>query len=113
LSTRTANNYNQSMSKTTLADYQDLVKKLVVERGFDKETVPEVFTLLVEEVGELAKAIRKANGQKVDKARRQHDVEEEAADVFWLLIDLCNRLDIDLAKAFEAKEKINQKRKWD
>lgn len=95
-----------------LAEYQKLVKYLVVERGFDKETVPEVFTLLVEEIGELAKAIRKANGQKVDKARKQHDVEEEAADVFWLLIDLCNRLDIDLAKAFEDKEKKNQTRKW-
>lgn len=95
-----------------LSDYQKLIKKLVVERGFDKETVPEVFTLLVEEVGELAKAIRKANGQKVDKARRQHDVEEELADVFWLLIDLSNRLDVDLAKAFEAKEKVNRQRKW-
>lgn len=93
-------------------DYQQLIKQLVVKRGFDKETVPEVFTLLVEEVGELAKAIRKANGQKVDKSRRQHDVEEEAADVFWLLIDLCNRLGIDLEKAFRDKEAKNQKRQW-
>lgn len=100
------------MANKTLAEYQKLVKQLVKERGFNKETVPEVFTLLVEEVGELAKAIRKANGQKVDKTSRQHEVEEEAADVFWLLIDLCNRLNIDLAKAFEAKEKKNQKRKW-
>lgn len=96
----------------TLPEYQEHIKKLVKERGFDKETPPEVFTLLVEEIGELAKAMRKANGQKVDKTRRQHDVEEEAADVFWLLIDLCNRLDIDLEKAFEAKEKKNQKRQW-
>ncbi len=96
----------------TLEEYQKLVKKLVKERGFDKETVPEVFTLLVEEVGELAKAIRKANGQKVDKASKHHDVEEEAADVFWLLIDLCNRLEIDLTKAFTAKEKKNQQRTW-
>lgn len=99
-------------NKTTLGQYQKLIKTLVKERGFDKETVPEVFTLLVEEMGELAKAIRKANGQKVDKARKQHDVEEEAADVFWLLVDLCNRLDIDLARAFEEKEKKNQTRKW-
>lgn len=96
----------------TLTEYQKLIKQLVKERGFDKETVPEVFTLLVEEVGELAKAIRKANGQKVDTKSRQHDVEEEAADVFWLLLDLCNRLDIDLAKAFDAKEKKNQERTW-
>ena len=101
------------MSKEkTLAQYQDLIKKLAVERGFDKDTVPEVFTLLVEEVGELAKAIRKKNGQKVDLARKQHEVEEEAADVFWLLIDLCNRLDIDLAKSFAEKEAKNATRTW-
>lgn len=96
----------------TLDDYQKLMAHLVVERGFDKETVPEVFTLLVEEMGELAKAIRKYNGQKVDKNSKHHDIEEEAADVFWLLIDLCNRLDIDLTKAFAAKEEKNQKRIW-
>jgi NTP pyrophosphatase (non-canonical NTP hydrolase) len=99
-------------NKLTLEDYQKLIKKLVTVRGFDKETVPEVFTLLVEEVGELAKAIRKANGQKTDENSQQHEVEEEAADVFWLLIDLCNRLDINLAKAFEAKESKNKTRNW-
>lgn len=96
----------------TLEEYQDLIKQLVVERGFDKETVPEVFTLLVEEVGELAKAIRKANGQKIGAHSKQREVAEEAADVFWLLIDICNRLDIDLAEAFAAKEAINRKRSW-
>jgi NTP pyrophosphatase (non-canonical NTP hydrolase) len=74
--------------------------------------VPEVFTLLVEEVGELAKAIRKWNGQKTDSSSTHHDVEEEAADVFWLVLDLCNRLDIDLAKAFAEKEAKNTTRIW-
>jgi NTP pyrophosphatase (non-canonical NTP hydrolase) len=96
----------------TLSQYQRLIKQLVIERGFDGETISEVFTLLVEEVGELAKAIRKQNGQKVDKNSQVHDVEEEAADVFWLLLDLCNRLEIDLAKAFDNKELKNSTRKW-
>ncbi len=98
--------------KADLRAYQELVKQLVIERGFDKETVPEVFTLLVEEIGELAKAIRKANGQKVDKKSKHHDVEEEAADVFCLVIDLCNRLGIDLERAFKEKEDKNKQRKW-
>ena len=99
-------------AKPTLPELQQLVARLVIERGFDKETVPEVFTLLVEEVGELAKAIRKANGQKVDTASREHDIAEEAADVLWLLLDICNRLGIDLEQAFRDKELKNQKRKW-
>ena len=103
----------KDLSRLTIEQYQDLIKALVVERGFGEETIPEVFTLLVEEVGELAKAIRKQNGQKVDLSeKKQHDVEEEAADVFWLLLDLCNRLGIDSGKAFNTKETKNSTRNW-
>ena len=96
----------------TLPKYQKHIKKLVVERGFDKEAVPEVFMLLMEEVGEFAKAARKVSGITTDRKSKVHDLEEEAADVFWLLLDLCNRLDINLEKAFKAKEAKNQKRHW-
>ncbi|HVV25754.1 MAG TPA: MazG nucleotide pyrophosphohydrolase domain-containing protein [Candidatus Saccharimonadales bacterium] len=98
-------------NRPTLADYQQLVKKLIVERSYNEETVPEVMMLLTEEVGELAKAIRKLNGQKTHQDSRAHDAAEELADCFWLLIDLSNRLDIDLEKAFRAKEAKNQRRK--
>lgn len=100
------------MTKQTIADYQALIRQLIVERGFDKETVPEVFMLFLEEAGEFAKAARKVSGVKVDNQSKVHDLEEEAADVFWLLIDLCNRLGIDLEKAFADKEKKNQQRTW-
>ena len=96
----------------SLQQFQTLVAELCIERGFDRETLPEVFTVLVEEIGELAKAVRKANGQKIDAKSLHFDVAEEAADVFWLLLDLCNRLDIDLEQAFRAKELKNQKRIW-
>jgi NTP pyrophosphatase (non-canonical NTP hydrolase) len=102
----------QVPDNTTLEKYQAYIKQVVLERGFEKETVPEVFTLLVEEVGELAKAIRKANGQKTSADSKQHNLSEEAADVFFLILDLCNRLDIDLSKAFLDKETKNQSRTW-
>lgn len=101
----------EAESNSSLSDYQKLIKKLVIERGYDHETVSQVFTLLVEEVGELAKAIRKYNGQKVHTDSQTHNVAEELADVFWLLIDISNRLDVDLAKAFQEKEIKNQSRK--
>lgn len=96
--------------KPTLADYQDLIRALVIERGYDKETVPEVLMLLTEEVGELAKAIRKLNGQVTHQDSKIHDVEEELADVLWLTVDIANRLNIDLETAFRAKEAKNAKR---
>lgn len=102
----------QLTAKMTLPEYQKLISELVVSRGFEKETVAEVFMLLLEEAGEFAKAARKATGVKVDKESRVHDLHEEAADVFWLLIDLCNRLNIDLEKAFREKELKNQSRNW-
>lgn len=98
--------------KLTLDDYQQLIRGLVVKRGFAKESVEQVFMLLVEEMGELGKAIRKTAGLKVDKKSRRHTVEEEAADVLWLLIDLCNRLEIELGPAFAKKEAKNIKRQW-
>jgi len=99
-------------SSPNLSDYQQLIRDLVVERGFDTETVPEVMLLLIEEVGELAKAIRKSHGMKTDDNSQKHTIEEELADVFWLLIDVCNRLDVDLEQAFRAKERVNQSRTW-
>jgi NTP pyrophosphatase (non-canonical NTP hydrolase) len=96
----------------TLAQYKDLVAKLVKERGYDDETVSEVFLLLVEEVGELGKAIRKNTGMRISDHSKDHAVADELADVFWLVVDLANRLDIDLDKAFEQKELANQKRKY-
>jgi len=96
----------------SLKDYQVYVQKMVKERGFADETVPEIFMLLMEEIGEFAKAARKVSGLKTAQDSKLHDLQEEAADVFWYLLVLCNRLDIDLEKAFAAKEKKNQTRKW-
>jgi NTP pyrophosphatase (non-canonical NTP hydrolase) len=101
--------YNKAM---TMAEYQKYVEKMVKERGFANESVSEIFMLFLEEAGEFAKAARKSSGIKTDKNSKVHDLEEEAADVFWYLLDLCNHLGIDLEKAFEAKEKKNQSRQW-
>jgi len=100
------------MKLSTLPEHQAYVQKMITERGFADETVPEVFMLLLEEMGEFAKASRKVSGVKTAADSKVHDLEEEAADVFWYLLNLCNRLDIDLEKAFAAKEKKNQSRKW-
>ena len=91
-------------------DYQAYLAAVVRERGFEKETPDEVFMLLAEEVGELAKAIRKSSGRKTYKDSKHRDLEEEAADVLFMLLDLSNRLNIDLEKAFRAKETKNTKR---
>lgn len=98
--------------KPTLKDYQAYVKFKIKERGFDHETLPEVFMLMLEECGELAHAARKLSAVKTDPASKKRDAEEEIADVFWYLIDIANYLGIDLQEAFKKKEEINEKREW-
>lgn len=97
----------------SLRDFQDYIAAMVKQRGFDKETLPEIFMLFMEECGELAKAIRKTEKIHSDKNSEQFQVENEAADIFMYLLDICNNLGIDLEKAFRDKEEVNKKRRWE
>ena len=96
----------------TLKDFQTYVADMVKERGFDKETLPQIFMLFIEECGELAKAIRKTENIKSDNNSEKFKVEQEAADVFIYLLDICNHLNVDLEKAFRDKEEVNKQRTW-
>ncbi len=71
--------------------------------------------MLMEEVGELAKSIRKnVVNMSIDYNRidSYDTVENEVVDVIIILISICNILDIDLQKEFEKKENMNILRKW-
>ena len=96
----------------TLKDYQNYIHDMVTERGFAKESVPEIFMLMSEEVGELAKAVRKATGIHTDPNSEKYHIAHEAADILMYLLDICNVLHIDLEQAFREKEEINKKRVW-
>jgi len=98
----------------TLRDLQHYVAEVCQERGWTKDSPSEKFVLFVEEVGELAKAMRKASGLYEERARpRDLSLEEEFADVLSYLLDLANCFQIDLEQAFRDKERINQSRIWE
>lgn len=83
------------------------------ERGWTKDTYAEKFLLFTEEIGELAKAIRKNQGLYQEQARQKHfELEEEFADVLSYLLDLANCFHIDLEAAFREKEQLNSTRTW-
>lgn len=96
----------------TLGDFQRYVEEMVRERGFDNETIPELFMLLLEECGEFAKAARKNQKMKTDASSAEYRLDHEAADVFIYLLDICNKTGIDLERAFREKEELNKKRTW-
>ncbi len=98
----------------TLKDLQQYLGEVCQERGWTQDSPAVKFQLFVEEVGELAKAMRKAAGLYEERARQQNmSLEEEFADVLSYLLDLANTYQVDLEKAFRAKEEINQTRKWE
>lgn len=90
--------------------------------GWDQITDEKNFILFVEEVGELAKAMRKAIGLMVeqnnpDKPVHNQDkikqsLQEEFADVLNNFLELANRFDIDLEDAYRTKMTANFKRQW-
>ena len=101
--------------KSSINEIQSYIKEVMQIRGFNKEKSSDKILLLVEEVGELAKAIRK-NEKKlgIDKTKEYNysSIESEIADVFIVLLSICDVLNINLFRAFLDKEEENIKRVW-
>lgn len=58
--------------------------------------------ILMEEVGELSRIIaRKYGDQSFKVGEEDHSIDEEIADIFFVLICLANQMDVDLQSAFE------------
>ena len=99
-------------SNPTLSDFQEYVKKLEKERGFNHQKTIDKCLLLGEEIGELFKAVRKTEGLAVDSRSQFTEIGDELTDIFIYLCAIANRKNIDLEEAFRAKEEINKKRTW-
>ncbi len=107
--------WNNLNKNNTLQEVQQYIKEVIELRGFSHQEVEKTMLLLLEEVGELAKSIRKSStNMGIDKNKLNHydTVESEVADVFIVLCNVCNKLDIDLYKALKDKEQENIRRTW-
>ena len=101
--------------KTSLNELQKYIDDMIKTRGFTGQAPEEIMLFLTEEMGELAKEVRKSRKYKIDinkKENRELDIEGEIADVFIYILSMCNILNIDLLQAFKDKEEKNCKREW-
>lgn len=99
--------------KPTIQDFQEYVRQLKIERGFQTDNKPWECMLMAEEIGELFSAIRKnMKGGSVGSGSTVGDVKLELADVFIYLCSIANQHNIDLEEAFREKEEINKQRVW-
>jgi NTP pyrophosphatase (non-canonical NTP hydrolase) len=69
---------------------------------------------LTEEIGEIAKAVRKEHGTYgYNKPETSDHLAEELADAFNYILDLANHYDIDMEEAFRKKWQKNATRTWE
>lgn len=100
---------------SSLDELQEYIRSVIRIRGFEKQEIEKTMLLLLEETGELAKAIRKDYTDiGIDNTKLNHytNIENEIADVFIVLTCVCNKLNINLFNAIYKKEKENVTRNW-
>lgn len=104
----------QLLPSMSLEEIQDYMKQVTTLRGFDQQTAQETMLVMTEEFGELAKALRKHSGIKVDHTRLASygNLKHEMADVLICLLILANKCNVDMFQALQEKELINAGRQW-
>ena len=102
----------ESTVPDTLSELQKYVWQKNLERGFNTTDPSKKLVMLLEEAGELAKAVRKTAGLKFTTTTKQTNPAEELADVQIVLLGLASLLGIDMLTAVRDKESKNELRTW-
>ncbi len=108
------NEFNKINANSNLNEIQKYITKMMEANGFNN-TPLELFCYLAEEVGELAKEIRKTEKNMDMDIKKEYEscLKDEIADVFIYLLAICNSYNINLLEAFKGKERINLDRIWE
>ena len=64
-------------------------------------------TVLMEEVGELARVMARKYGDQSFKPGEKDNLADEMADVLWVLLCLANQTGTDLTEAFRRNPVVN------
>lgn len=91
--------------KTTIQYLQNYIRA----KDHHPELKKEYMLKLTEEVGELAKAIRK-NQVRAEGAPIKETIDEELWDVLYYVIALANCCGVDLEQTIKDKEDINNRK---
>ncbi len=86
----------------TIQEAQAQVDEWITTKGVRYFKELTNMTILVEEVGELARIMARTYGeQSFKKSDEGHDLADEMADVLWVLICLANQTGVNLTEALE------------
>lgn len=86
-----------------MKDTQIIIDKWIKKKSKTKDYwhPKHIFLRLVEEVGELSRAINLEYGEKHRKPEDDTDIASELSDILFTTICLANKLDIDLKKELD------------
>lgn len=85
----------------TIRETQQVVDNWIKQYGVRYFSELTNMAILTEEVGELARVIARKYGDQSFKKGEKDNIEEEIADVMWVLICLANQTGVDLEEALE------------
>lgn len=99
--------------KSSVEDVQKYIKDMIEVRNF-RTNLLERMCLLTEEVGELAKEVRKTSKNLAIDENKTYtsNLENEITDVFICLMGMCELIDMDIVQGLKNKEELNFNRKW-
>lgn len=107
--------WNNLKETNTLREVQKYIEDMNEVREFNDETIQERMLLLTEEIGELAKSIRKTSKNMYTDINKEYNydtIESEVADCFYVLLSVASYLNIDVFQSLKDKEKENINRVW-
>ena len=90
-----------------LSEAQKVVDSWIKENGVRYFNELTNMAVLTEEVGELARIMARQYGEQSFKASDHGHIDEEIADVLFVLICIANQTDVDLEEAL--KKSIQKK----
>lgn len=100
---------NQSQDAgVTIQAFQQLIREMYIEKDLARG-VPATFMWLMEEVGELASALRETTPEEAARVppeemeKRRANLKEEFADVLAWLTTIANVVEVDLGSAISEK----------
>lgn len=98
------------MASPTLKEAQEQVDQWIRKYGVRYFSELTNMAVLTEEVGELARVMARKYGDQSFKSGEKDNLEEEIADVLWVLLCIANQTGTDITQAFrQSLEKKTQR----
>ncbi len=96
---------------TKIADLLERMKQFRDNRGWDHQDPKDMAISLVLEAAELLEYFQWKSGEEVEEeARLKGAIADELSDVFWWVMTIADRLNLDVSQAFIRKMAKNAKK---